>query len=372
MIESKLINSFEVLNPTQEQEQEMYQNIMKEVEANGDTGNHFKSINAKQHRKKVAAILLFVVVLVPSGVYAMYQSDFLNGFFRFRDDFVMWDEVSKKDVEAVLSRREQAEDYLLSYMVEDGRSISYGGYEFTLSRYIVNNQYREAMIQIDVKKNSDTVYEVVYLPRNEKDSETGLEGSFGYTEDGVTKYDLSPVFYENKNLSEMLQMVIMQEDDLDAILRAKWVADNHWQFFYIVSDLDYYGTEEPNSKPFTFALLDGNGEVKEEIVLNDTPDYDCLCYESEDGKDHVLISPYFIKATSPTKDIEGASVEVCYENSSKNITIECDSSSSAQDGLIKSLYRKPADIIDVEAITLIRFKTRLSSWEIKRDEMISN
>lgn len=286
MTGKEICEVMEQLNPTKQQEEQMYQNILssyneQEYHSNRKekkTGTKGKTIGYGRGMRYAAACLL-LLVLLPTITYAAFHSVFLEKFFDTPN----------------ASSETQDEEWLAQYIIEEPEKFSYGGYLFYLQGYLINSQIGEGMLLVNVKKEKETDYCLWEVPEgNEKASALYM----GASSESV---DLSgDKEFKNRNLSKIIQFL----PDAGNTRKYEYRKTGEDSYEYKITFYSDYqtiaqcmqSTHSPK-QPINLNFYDGTGNPVGTLPLNQCDEFTAYHWLSPSGQNNVIITPFMIYAS---------------------------------------------------------------------------
>lgn len=300
----------EQLNPTGQQEEQMYQNILssgaeqeysfnkKRNEAKGRIISYGKGM-------RYAAAVILLLVLVPTITYAAFHSAFLEKFFDIHKD----------------AKETQDEEWLAQYVKEDLAEFSYGGYLFQLRGYLMNSQIGEGMMVINVKKEKETDYRLRIMPEED-------EKLYSYYFGDSFSTDLSEdAEFKNQDLKKLIHFLPDEENEMRgyAYECRKTEDDNYEYRITLYSDYETIDkrmqqTAQSRKDSTSLNFYDGTGELVGKMPLNQGHEFSVCHWLSPSGQNNVVLTPFTIYATGVPGQLlveEESKVIVTYQDGRK-------------------------------------------------------
>lgn len=301
----EIYDVMEQLNPTKQQEEQMYQNILSSsagkeyIENRGrkKAGSNRRGIGHVSKLRYAAAVILFLV-LAPTITYGAFHSHFLEKFFN-----------NYKDAEMA-----QDEEWLAQYVREDMGEFSYGGYLFQLRGYLMNSKIGEGMLIINVKKEKETDYRLSVMPRED-------EKRYSYNlYDNSSAMDLSgDEEFKGQNLSKIIQFLPDTGNEIrQYCCEYRVTEDGSYEYrFTVYSNYQTVSNaiQQSGEKMISLNFYDGTGGQIGRIPLEQGNEITTYHWLSPSKQNNVVLTPFSIYATGvPGQMLSEGKVIVAYKD----------------------------------------------------------
>lgn len=350
----EIYDVMEQLNPTKQQEEQMYQNILsssagKEYIENRGRKKVDSNRRVMRHESKLryAAAVILLLVLAPTITYGAFHSAFLEKFFDINQE----------------GKNTQDEEWLNQYVKKELATFSYGGYLFRLRGYLMNSQIGEGMLIIDAERKKKTDYRLWLMPdKDEKLSETNSFSSLDLSEDKD---------FTIEDFSKLIQFRPDGGSEAGEYDYQCWKTGSDSYEYRITFYSDYETVtenmqqpEQDRERPISLNFYDGRGELIGKMPLNEGNEFTVYHWLSPSGQNNVVLTPFVLYATGVPGQLMGqeSKVIVTYRDGRKKGVEVLPLTGSYGGTYGKTVTCKLNNVVNTSEVESITIHTKDRDW----------